>query len=187
MTTKETLIEECDDDKLADALIRQAVNKAYKEKKDSVEYQLDIDKTITNILLWSGGYIYNSIDNKIYKRKENTAPVNSTGLIRIAGILHTYVTKDTILSNLSMPEIKRIMLDLGSKLLVEMSSNQKKYGINNATFRLTYTKILDAIFITLKRAYDGTTLKHLETVMKVHETVKESSKEKDDKGVWGNR
>lgn len=173
------------DDAVANALIKNMLIRS-QEDANVIKWQLDVKQTIAHILMNAGGYHVipdpKTKEPQLYRRDKPS--LNSTGLLRLAEILNTYLNKDVIQSNLTINEIKNMQLLFRRKIIIEFFTRSEEYEIDQAMFPMTINMIDDAVFTQLKRAYDDGTRKHLETYLRYEERIKDNNDNKKKKSLF---
>lgn len=176
--------QELSDEQIAKKLVIDMIERRA-DQKNTLQWQMDMSLTVANILMHTGGFYYNDKE-KVIMTHQN-ASMNYTGVIRLAEILHGYLNKDTISSNLSMGEIRRIMLGLNKDVKLELYINRKKYGVDMQRFPVMVGFILNSVFLALKRAYNDGTRTYNSTLMRYYEQTRGTENKEGQGGLfaWG--
>ena len=168
--------ESSNDDIVANQLMLDLARRAYQaDKSNVIIYELDSSECLADILLNTGGYIYDQEHDKLFRRKDPS--LNSKGLLRFKELLHGYVNKITVLTNFKKNEIiiqhKEFLIDL----IIEFMEMREDYGIQLAMFSSTIDMIDNLVYANLKRAYEKGTLQHLEAVLSIQGRLQENTQE----------
>lgn len=86
--------------------------------------------------------------------KTGTRFVNDAGVKAIMSILTARINKNTILSNLTEKEISRIMLDFSRDLIDLFFTRRVDFDIKKEDLDILLRKIVDFVYISLKRAFE---------------------------------
>lgn len=97
------------------------------------------------------------LDEKDRPRKIAEALLNDKGVYAIVGICQSIINQVTIMSNLTLDEIRgALMLSLNDTLCLELMVNRVYYNINSASARYKIKSIcMHSCYICMKRAYEG--------------------------------
>jgi len=130
-------------------------------QQDLIRFQLELNDTIENIEHYLRGDI-----PTIKERKKTWKPgtpedslLNEKGINEILRILHTYLNKNTILSNLDELKINEICTVLGTEINDLIFMRYDEYGMDTKEKRKSYPllvyNITYPIYFTMRRALGG--------------------------------
>jgi len=157
----------------SDRLIAEKMIKDLNSKRgnyqNTIQWQMDLSITVADILKNVSGMYYDKKTKQVFVYESST--LNSTGFLRLAEILHSYLNKDSISSNLQKKDLLNVLLPLSRDLKIEFYLNNVEYGLDMKRFMLFNHNVLDPIYLALTRALDDGTRKHNETAQKITETV----------------
>lgn len=119
--------------------------------------------------------ILNQLEGKAYDPSTNTylqvgeRIVNEKGEKKIATVLAAYLSRDKILSILSLDEIKEMTEEVAQSVAVLLSLNYREFGIAKTDLSIVQGIIEHTVYVNLKRALEGRTLDHIGNVVKISE------------------
>lgn len=107
--------------------------------------------------------------------------LNDEGVKAIMSILTARINKNTILSNLNEKEISRIMIDFSRDLIDLFFTNREDYEIKKEHLDLLVRKVVDFVYISLKRAFEEGERSFLKQTERRTEVYKVGDEEKQGK------
>lgn len=151
----------------------------HQRSSDLMRWQLSTSDLIEDLEHDLKGETFNRETNQWVIGK--TRFVNDEGVKAIMSILTARINKNTILSNLNENEISRIMIDFSRDLIDLFFMRREEYDISKEHLDLLLRKIVDFVYISLKRAFEEGErqfLKHTERRTEVYKVGDEEKKGK---------
>lgn len=152
---------------------------------DYIDKQINMDEVIENIVRELSGELFLPSKGKVIKFREPL--MNELGIARIGSILHSYLHKGIILSNLSDAEINHLLRSLMETVITDLFINHDLYGIRKESDMELIIHIVESnVLAALKRARYGETFKGLREVLRtVVQKVIEREKKRGFFGIGG--
>lgn len=108
-----------------------------------------------------------------WKPQKNVAPMlNEEGLNSLMVDAEGLINQNTVMSNLTEKEIKRIVLQLGDTLLTKVMIKSTEWKIDDGDVETIIFTILNMAYIALKRGYMEGERRFLKTSVRSHETIR---------------
>lgn len=101
----------------------------------------------------------NSLNLQTGEYVQTTTPkMNDDGIREVVNLLTIHIGGTTILSTMSEEQIAVMCENLHDEIAILFSTQQERFGLKDEDRQIILTKIMNMVFISLKRATGGLTL-----------------------------
>ena len=173
-----------------------AYEQKQKEREDLTKWQQDLDNSIVDLKFdlmrqsknEDGVYVPEKIIIEVdgqFKEIDSPPYMNSMGLSSFMNIVKTYLNRNVMMSNLDANIIRRMLITLKIKLVLNLGENYEIYEADESHLSLICKKIMDTVEPTLYRSLNNGERRYLNTINRRLETFADGLQQPKKKGLFG--
>lgn len=140
------------------------------QSNDLVKWQLTTYDLLDEIEHRLRGEVFNHKEGKYEKKFERL--MTEEGINKIMNFLFSYVDKNSILTNFTMEDVRRLSKDARNALSELLAFNFVKWELNKGDLTMIVVMIDEKIYAVLRRAFNDGERRHLNTVSQRSEIIR---------------
>lgn len=146
-------------------------------------YQLNTTDIVDELKHALRGEVYDDTKRAWTRVEGNKCRLNERGISDVINLAHMVVNRNTFLSEVNPEQIEILMTEFHQDLAQLFFTNWEDYGIPKQLLNVVTMQILGFMYLGLKRAEAGKTLKALTKIQQVIERIDQQPREKKSFGI----